>query len=79
MMMMRYPHLHWLLPQGVLVTHHPGHERVLLGERDAAQVEEEIEDLVLDDVISEADIGVPGERVVQGVEVIWLLPPGVHH
>ena len=78
-MMMRYPHLHRLLPHGVLVTHHPGHERVLLSERDAAQVEEEVEDLVLDDEVSEPHVRVTHQTVVQGVQVIWLLPTRVHH
>ena len=78
-MMMRYPHLHWLLPQGVLVTHHPGHERVLLGQRDAAQVEEEVEDLVLDDEVGEPHVRVTHQAVVQGVQVIRLLPARVHH
>ena len=63
----------------LFIRHHPGHQAVFLSQCNTAKVEEEVEDLVFDNEVCEADIRVPVQRGLQRVEVIRLPPARIHH
>ena len=63
----------------LFICHHPGHQVMFLSQRNTAKVEEEVEDLIFDNEVCEANIGVPVQRGLEGMEVIRLLPARIHH